>query len=205
MKYTIMHKWWLIVKKQEMTKIWVNDAFVAVTLAKVLPQEIIRYKNEEKDGYVAVVIGVWKKEISTKKGSKNTYEMVSEFKVDPEFITANEAGKVLTSDFIEGVEMVTATGNAIGKGFQGMVKKWHVKGMGATHGHKFTRTWGSKGNRKPRRVMKGHPHAGHMGTQQVTIKDVKILDVLKREWEEILVLKGSLPGAYNGKIKLTVN
>ena len=72
MKYTIMHKWWLIVKKQEMTKIWVNDAFVAVTLAKVLPQEIIRYKNEEKDGYVAAVIGVEKKEVSTKKGTKNT-------------------------------------------------------------------------------------------------------------------------------------
>ena len=123
-----------------MTKIWVNDAFVAVTLAKVLPQEIIRYKNEEKDGYVAAVIGVEKKEVSTKKGTKNTYTMVSEFKVDPEFVAAHEAGKVLTSDFVEGVETVTATGNAIGKGFQGMVKKWHVKGMGATHGHKFTRT-----------------------------------------------------------------
>ena len=188
-----------------MTKIWINDAFVAVTLVKVLPQEIIRYKTEEKDGYVAAVVGVEKKELPTKKGTKTSYVTISEFKVSPEFIAANEAGKVLTADFVEGTEFVTATGNAIGKGFQGMVKKWHVKGMGATHGHKFTRTGGSKGNRKPRRVMKGHPHAGHMGTQQVTIKDIKVLDVLKRENEEILILKGSLPGTYNSNIKLVLN
>lgn len=192
-------------KKQEMTKIWINDAFVPVTLAKILPQEIIRYKNEEKDGYIAAVVGVEKKEIPTKKGSKNVYTMVSEFKVTPDFISTHEAGKQITSDFVDGVEFVNATGVAIGKWFQGMVKKWHVKGMGATHGHKFTRTGGSKGNRKPRRVMKGHPHAGHMGTQQVTIKDIKVLDILKREGEEILILKGSLPGAYNSKIKLTLH
>lgn len=200
-----MEKWGLIVKKQEMTKIWVNDQFVPVTLAKILPQEIIRYKNEEKDGYVAVVVWVEKKEVTTKKGSKNVYAMISEFKVGSDFISANEAGKQITSDFMEGIEFVNATGTAIGKGFQGMVKKWHVKGMGATHGHKFTRTWWSKGNRKPRRTMKWHPHAGHMGTQRVTIKDIKVLDILKRDGEELLVLKGSLPGAYNGKIKLTLN
>ena len=123
-----------------MTKIWVNDAFTAVTLVKILPQEIIRYKSDEVDGYVAAVIGVGKKEVATKKGTKNTYVMVSEFKVAPEFIAANEAGKILTADFVDGVETVNATAQAIGKGFQGMVKKWHVKGMGATHGHKFTRT-----------------------------------------------------------------
>ena len=49
-----------MVAKQEMTKMWVGDKFVAVTLAKVLPQEIIRYKTQEKDGYSAVVVGVEK-------------------------------------------------------------------------------------------------------------------------------------------------
>ncbi|MEI6425832.1 MAG: 50S ribosomal protein L3 [Candidatus Absconditabacteria bacterium] len=205
MRYTIMLKGGLIVRKQEMTKIWVNDAFTAVTLVKILPQEIIRYKTDEVDGYVAAVIGVSKKEVATKKGTKNTYAMVSEFKVAPEFVAANEAGKILTADFVEGIETVNATAQAIEKGFQGMVKKWHVKGMGATHGHKFTRTGGSKGNRKPRRTMKGHPHAGHMGTQTVTVKDIKVLDVLKRENEEILVLKGSIPGAYNCNVKIVLN
>ena len=51
-----------MVAKQEMTKMWIDDKFVAVTLAKVLPQEIIRYKTQEKDGYSAVVVGVEKKD-----------------------------------------------------------------------------------------------------------------------------------------------
>ena len=191
-----------MVKKQEMTKIWVNDSFVPVTLVKVLPQEIIRYKTSEKDWYTAAVVWVNKKTAKTKKGEKSVYDNVVEFKVDVDFVQNNQVGKILDVDMIQGIEFVEATGNAIGKGFQGMVKRCHVKGMGATHGHKFTRTGWSKGNRKPRRTMKGHPHAGHMGTQQVTVKDIKVLDVLKNDKEQIIVLKGSLPGAYNGKLKI---
>lgn len=112
-----------------MTKIWVNDAFVPVTLAKVIPQEIVRYKTEEKDGYTAAVVGTGKKEVANRKGTKTVYSTMSEFKVSPDFIAAHEAGKALTVDLVDGVETVSATGNAIGKGFQGMVKRCHVKGM----------------------------------------------------------------------------
>ena len=55
------NKWGIVVAKQDMTKMWIDDKFVAVTLVKVLPQEIIRYKTVEKDGYVSAVIGVEKK------------------------------------------------------------------------------------------------------------------------------------------------
>ena len=193
-----------MVKKQEMTKIWIGDQFVPVTLVKVVPQEIVRYKTKEKDGYVAAVVGTEKKEVDAKKGKKIEYAMSAEFDVDEQFIGQHAIGSVLDQSLVEGVEKVSIMGYAIGKGFQGMVKKWHVKGMGATHGHKFTRTGWSKGNRKPRRTMKGHPHAGHMGTQRVTIKEVKILDKMISEKEQILVLKGSLPGAYNGMLKLAI-
>jgi ribosomal protein L3 len=44
------------VAKQDMTKMWIDDKFVAVTLVKVLPQEIIRYKTQEKDGYLSAVV-----------------------------------------------------------------------------------------------------------------------------------------------------
>jgi ribosomal protein L3 len=57
----------LIVKKQEMTKMWIGDSFVPVTLVKVVAQEIVRYKTQEKDGYVSVVVGVEKKELSKEK------------------------------------------------------------------------------------------------------------------------------------------
>ena len=60
----------IVVSKQEMTKMWIDDKFVPVTLVKLLPQEIIRYKTHEKDGYVAAVVGVEKKELNKEKGQK---------------------------------------------------------------------------------------------------------------------------------------
>jgi large subunit ribosomal protein L3 len=116
----------------------------------------------------------------------------------------NQVGKLLDAALLEWVQTVNVTGNAKGKGFQGMVKKFHIKGGWASHGHKFTRTWGSKGNRKPRRTMKWHPHAWHMWTQRVTVQDVKVIDVLNRDKEQLLVLKWSLPGARNGVLKVVL-
>lgn len=194
----------VVVAKQEMTKMWIGDKFVAVTLAKVLPQEIIRYKTQEKDGYSAVVVGVEKKELNKEKGQKLVYGMVTEFPVDEAFVSANEAGKILDASLLEGVSSLAVTGMTKGKGYQGLVKRCNVKGGPATHGHKFSRAGGSKGNRKPRRTMKGHPHAGHMGSEQKTIKRIPLLKVLEREGEKLMVVKGSLPGARNSKLKFFV-
>lgn len=203
----IMNKGGLMVTKKEMTKIWVDDKFLPVTIVKVLPQEIIRYKDEEKDGYVAAVIGVDKKKSkTTKKGAEiPQYTMVTEMDVDEEFIKAHEAGKVLDSSFLEWVELVEVIGTSKGKGFQWSIKRHNMKGMGATHGHKFRRSGWSKGNRKPRRGFKWHPHAGHMGDERITLKKIKILDTVVRDNEQLLVLKWSLPGAYNGVLKLLVS
>lgn len=204
MKQIIMNKWWLIVKKQEMTKIWIDDKFVAVTLVKVVPQELVRYKTVEKDWYVAAVVWVEKSESKAPKGAKIKYSMLTEFNVGDDFIQNNQIWKVLDADVVKAWDFVDVTWNAIGKGFQGMVKIWHVKGMWATHGHKFTRTWWSKGNRKPRRTMKWHPHAGHMWTQRVTLTKIQILDIQKTDKEQLIVLKGSLPGFYSSVLKLNL-
>ena len=178
-----------MVKKQEMTRVWVDDKFVPVTIVKIVPQEIVRYKTEEKDGYTAVVVGVDKKEKDAKKGKKVVYKDTIEFKVDLDYVQNNQVGKTFDVDMLEGVVSVDVTGISKGKGFQGMVKRCNVKGMPATHGHKFTRTGGSKGNRKPRRTLKGHPHAGHMGMDRITVKDVKVLDIVKTNGEELIALK----------------
>ena len=53
-----------------MTKMWIEDNFVPVTLVKLVPQEIVRYKTQEKDGYVSAVVGVEKKELKKDKGQK---------------------------------------------------------------------------------------------------------------------------------------
>jgi len=199
-----MNKWGLIVKKKEMTKMWIEDNFVPVTLVQVVPQEIVRYKTQEKDGYVSAVVGIEKKENKKDKGQKISYKKTQEYRVDDSFVSSHQAGSLLDLGLLEGVSVVDVTGTAKGKGFQGMVKKFHVKGGWATHGHKFTRSGGSKGNRKPRRTLKGHPGAGHMWTQRVTLKNIPLMDKITKDNETLIVLKGSIPGAYNSLLTLTI-
>lgn len=190
--------------KKEMTKMWIEDNFVPVTLVQLLPQEIVRYKTQEKDGYVSAVVGVAKKELKKEKGQKIAYKRVQEYRVDDSFVSAHDAGIALDIDLLEGVDHVDVTGISKGKGFQGMVKRYHVKWWWATHGHKFTRSGGSKGNRKPRRTLKWHPGAGHMGSQRITLKNIPILDKIIKDNEKLVVLKWSIPWSYNSLITLTI-
>jgi ribosomal protein L3 len=71
-----------------MTKMWIDDNFVPVTLVKLVPQEIVRYKTQEKDGYVSAVVGVEKKELKKDKGH---YKKMQEYKVDDSFVSAHQA------------------------------------------------------------------------------------------------------------------
>jgi len=107
---------------------WIEDNFVPVTLVQLVPQEIVRYKTQEKDGYVSAVVGIEKKELKKDKGQKISYKKMQEYKIDDSFVSAHEAGSLLDLGLLEGVAEVDVTGTAKGKGFQGMVKKFHIKG-----------------------------------------------------------------------------
>jgi large subunit ribosomal protein L3 len=177
---------------------------VPVTLVEILPQKVLRYKTADKDGYQAVVIGVNETETKKEKGQKLAYDTVVEFKVDDSFQTAHEAGSDLDVSFLEGIDTVSVKGVSKGKGYQGVMKRFHLQGGPKTHGSKFHRHVGSMGNRKPRRTMKNHPHAGHMGDELITLKKISILDRLNKENEQLLVVKGSLPGARNSQLKFII-
>jgi large subunit ribosomal protein L3 len=122
-----MTKGGLIVKKKEMTKMWIEDVFVPVTLVQLVPQEIVRYKTQEKDGYVAAVIGVGKKELKKEKGQKIVYRKVQEYRVDDGFVSAHQAGSLLDLTLLDGISIIDVTGISKGKGFQGMVKRCGIK------------------------------------------------------------------------------
>ena len=79
---------------------------------------------------------------------------MTEFKLHADVVNTFESGLVLTPSVLEGIDTVTLVAVSKGKGFQGGIKRFGLKGMPATHGHKFTRHLGSKGNRKPRRTQK---------------------------------------------------
>lgn len=200
-----MKKWWLIIRKKEMTKIWKDDKFIPVTIAEIIPQEVVRYKTQEKDGYVAAVIWAEKKETKKTKWQKTAYKETNEFSVDENFVQAHAVGNALDMNLLENIETVDVIGYTKGKGYQWAMKRFHLQGWPKTHGSKFHRHIGSMGNRKPRRTQKGHPHAGHMGDQKQTIKNVQILQKITKDNEQLLIMKGSLPGWYNSTLKLIIS
>ena len=200
-----MHtKWGLVVAKKEMTRLWIDGKMVPVTMVEILPQKIVRYKTVEKDGYQAVVIGVDEVETKKEKGQKLAYDMQAEFDVDDAYVASHEAGSVLDLSSMDGVQSVEVKWTSKWKWYQWAMKRFHLQGGPETHGSKFHRHIWSMGNRKPRRTMKNHPHAGHMWNETITLKHVQIIDSMKRDNEQILLVKWSLPGARNGKLKFII-
>ena len=200
-----MHtKWGLVVAKKEMTRLWIDGKMVPVTMVEILPQKIVRYKTVEKDGYQAAVIGVDEVETKKKKGQKLAYDMQAEFDVDDAYVASHEAGSVLDLSSMDGVQTVEVKWTSKWKWYQWAMKRFHLQGGPETHGSKFHRHIWSMWNRKPRRTMKNHPHAGHMWDETITLKHVQIIDSMKRDNEQILLVKWSLPGARNGKLKFII-
>ena len=186
----------ILCTKQDMTSLLIENAMQAVTILKILDQEIIRLKTEEKDGYNAIVVGAWKKE----KDGKIDYRYVREFKVDS--LENYKVGDKISMEQLNNIDKVTIKATTKGKGFQWVVKRFGFAGWPASHGSKFHRhPWGI-GNRKPRRVNKNHPLPGHMWDKSITLKNVKIVNTHKVGDEELIVVKGSVPGARNSLIKV---
>lgn len=103
-------------------------------------------------------------------------------------------------DFKAG-ERVKISGISKGKGFQGVVKRHGFHGGPKTHGQKNRlRAPGSIGTTDPQRVFPGRKMAGRMGSQKIALKRVLVVDWSKETG--ILALKGALPGAPGGKIKI---
>ena len=198
-----MNKAWIIVAKKEMTRVWDNWKMISATIVKILPQEVLRFKTQEKDGYDAVVVWVNKKDLKKDKWMKIKYSMTTEFKnIDEAFSSDYKSWTTIDINLFEGIDAVSVRWTAKGKGFQWVMKRFHAKWWPKTHGSKFHRQIWSLGNRKPRRVQKWHPHAGRMWGQQTTLKNIKIIDKITQDNEQLLLLKGSIPGSYNGLIKI---
>ncbi len=181
--------------KQDMTELFVEGQKIPVTLLKFLEQEIIRLKTTDKDWYNAIVVGAGK----TEKDGKVEYRYIKEFKVDN--IDEYKVGDKITMEILKDIAQITLKWKTKGKGFQWVVKRFGFAGGPASHGSKFHRhPWGI-GNRKPRRVNKNHPLPGHMGDENMTLKNVKVVATHNIDWEDIVVVKGSVPWARNSLLR----
>tara|TARA_B100000945_G_scaffold201566_1_gene162093 strand:- start:517 stop:1227 length:711 start_codon:yes stop_codon:yes gene_type:complete len=198
----------LVGKKIGMTReFYKTGQSVPVTVLKMESGRVIQILDEEKRGYKAIQVGFGKikssKLTKSMKGffaKKNTEpkKTLKEFKVNniDEFKEGNEFGIEIFKD----IKFVDIKSKTIGKGFAGAMKRHNFGGLRASHGVSVShRAHGSTGqNQDPGKVFKGKKMAGHMGNKTRTIQNIEII---KSDSENnLLYLKGSIPGAKNSEV-----
>ena len=198
----------LIGKKIGMTReFYKSGQIIPVTVLKIEKARVIEVITEEKRGYKAVQLGYGKikssKITKAMKGffsKKNTEakKKLKEFRVlnTENYKEGNEFGLEIFKD----IKFVDTRSKTIGKGFAGAMKRHNFGGLRATHGVSVShRSHGSTGQRQdPGKVFKGKKMAGHMGDKLRTMQNIEII---KTDLEnELLYLKGSIPGSKNSEV-----
>ncbi|MGE4132300.1 MAG: 50S ribosomal protein L3 [Bdellovibrionales bacterium] len=197
--------------KVGMSAIFEEGERIPVTVLRYEPMVVSQVKNKETDGYEAMQVafvpdratqtnGAAKTHLS-KAGFENGAKFVREMrpKKMPEGVAVGQ--KIALSSLKKG-DMVKISGLSRGRGFQGPVRRWNFNGGPATHGSGFHRKPGSVGNRTwPGRVMPGKRMAGQWGNETATLRNVKVVDVIPEE--NVLLVKGPVPGSRNSLICLT--
>ena len=198
----------IIGRKLGMTRIFTGDGTaVAVTVVKVGPCPVTQVKTVETDGYNAIQIAfdeAKEKHLSTamkghfaKAGAGNFRTLR---KVRLEGPAAVEVGQSLSADMFAAGDKVKVTGTSIGKGYQGVMRRWNFRGINDGHGNeKVHRSGGSIGNNTfPGHVFKGKKMAGQWGDERVTELGLTIVEV--RAEDNVILIKGSVPGPRNGLV-----
>ncbi|HET6481957.1 MAG TPA: 50S ribosomal protein L3 [Actinoplanes sp.] len=194
----------LIGRKVGMTQVFQDDGtMVAVSVLAIEPNTVTKLRTPERDGYTAVQIGT---EVSKKLNKPETGQLkdlpkvatIREFRVDSvDDVTVGQVFSI--GDLFEPGDMVDVTGVSKGKGFAGVIKRHNFHRGPQTHGSDHHRAPGSIGpGTTPGRVYRGLKMSGHMGSERVTIKKVRV--VRTDPDRNLLLVKGSLPGARGGLI-----
>lgn len=200
----------LLAKKIGMTRVFdENGRHIPVTVLEVENCQVVQKKTVESDGYNAVQIGM-----GNKKASRVTKPLIGHFakaKVEPKKYLAEfrvdeanlmDAGTELNVDTFNEGQWVDVTGVTVGKGFAGAMKRHNFGGLRATHGVSIShRSHGSTGQcQDPGRVFKNKKMAGHMGSRQRTMQNLKIVNV---DMENNLILvKGAVPGSKGSVVSI---
>lgn len=196
-----------------MSQAFVGDTRVPVTMVKVGPCVVTQIKNEEKDGYWALQLGLGEKKLKNinKPQTGHLRSLIKDQKA-PRYLKEIRLAKepelkvgdiVAVGDVFKKGDMVSVMGISKGKGFAGVVKRWHFAGGPKTHGQSDRwRAPGSIGQgTTPGRVLKGKHMAGRMGSEQVTIKNLIIVSIDEKGGQ--ILLSGPVPGNRGGLLTLT--
>lgn len=188
----------IIARKVGMTRVIDNQKMVAATVLLAEPCVVTQVKTKEQDGYSAVQLGsgqlknVKKPQLGhLKKSNAKVGRTLVEFRVDDLEQAPKLGEEVSVKSFVVG-DVLNVTSQSKGHGFTGTVKRHNFRIGPRGHGGMNQRRPGSIGSTYPQRVIPGKKMAGQMGAARVTVKHLKVLDILPDE--NLLVLSGSLPG-----------
>ena len=196
----------IIGKKIGMTRLFQESGeTVAVTAIQAGPSVVTQIKSRDKDGYDAVQVGFIENKVkqsrlsSPERGHLRDLENIRylrEFRADD--ITSVKRGDKVDVSFLKRGDLINVTGLSKGRGFAGVVKRYHFAGGPKTHGQTDRhRAPGSIGSTTfPGRVLKGKRMAGHMGNEKVTARNIEVIQADPER--NLLLVKGAVPGADGG-------
>ncbi len=197
----------IIGKKIGMTQVFDDDGrAIPVTVIQAGPCPVVQRKTQERDGYGAVQLGFGTAKrvnkpmaghfaaANVEQAPRKLMEFATSADFDP------EPAATISVDIFEPGEKVRVTGISKGKGFAGAMKRHGFHGGKASHGSKVHRTPQSSGATDAARTFKGTKKPGHMGAQRVTVRQVSIVRVDPAR--NLLLVKGSVPGANGGYLKI---
>lgn len=192
-------------KKLGMTQVFLADGKVMpVTRVQAGPCQITQIKNNDNKLAVQIGYGRVKEFRQTKPEAGHLKDLdqvrhLRDFSIEK--VDNLQRGNVITVDTFAVGDTIEVTGVSKGKGFAGVVKRHHFAGGPASHGHKDNlRMPGSIGAGGVQRVFKGMRMGGRMGGDQVTIKNLEVIEV-HPEVNEIYI-KGAVPGGRNGLLEI---
>lgn len=204
-------------KKLGMTKRFDESGkLVPCTVVHMEPNTVLQVKTKESDGYQAIQLGAHKVKVKREEtlAKRLTKPLLGRFKKTglapmkklkestvqkPEDFTV---GQEIGVEYFEAIPFVDACSVSKGKGFQGVIKRHNFAGGPAAHGSGFHRHGGSTGMRTtPGRCLPGQKKAGHMGNEQVTVQNLKVVEVDKEN--HVLFVKGAIPGPVGSFVEIS--
>jgi len=200
----------LVGRKVGMTRIFAEDgASIPVTVLDVSNNRVTQVKTPEIDGYAAVQVAFGTRRASrvTKpfaghlaKAGVEAGHVLKEFRIDAEQLAGLKAGDQISVALFSEGQKVDVTGQSIGKGFQGGIKRHNFSSNRASHGNSVSHNApGSIGMAQdPGRVFPGKRMAGHLGDVQVTTQSLTVVRVDAER--QLLLIKGAVPGAKGSDV-----
>lgn len=206
----------LLGKKIGMTRFYTEAGVsVPVTVLELGPCVVTQVRTPDKDGYAGVQIGYGEIHPRNSTMPMIGHDMKAgteprrhhrEFRVDEKELGEYQPGQTLTVEKLNGTMYVDVIGTSKGKGFAGVMKRHHFKGMFASHGtERKHRSPGSIGSLCSNRgygggLKKGKRMAGHMGDERVTCRSMDVVKIIPEK--NLMLVKGSVPGGKNGLVEV---